>query len=374
MPKIVILFLALFVGANAYLFIRTAQALSLHGIGKIILGIVFAMLAFSYIAGHLLKNSLPFSLTVFLETIGSFWLFLMLYGLMAALLIDVIRVFNYIFHFFPQYFSTNGQNVRLITFFVSLFVIFLLYFIGYYRFLHPNTVQLSATSNCSKKANKTLNIVAISDLHLGYILRNQTLDRFVKLINEQKPDMVLIAGDIIDNDLNALIYMKMDKQLQQIKAPMGIYACIGNHDAFGDIEKSCQYLQAAGIHILRDSAVLVDSCLYIVGREDVSLHSDKPLSEILATVDRQYPVIVLDHQPSRLQESAKNEICLHLSGHTHGGQFFPVTLLTKAMYELHHGYSRKGSTQCFVSSGLGLWGPMARLGSSSEIVVIHLEL
>jgi predicted MPP superfamily phosphohydrolase len=99
----------------------------------------------------------------------------------------------------------------------------------------------------------------------------------------------------------------------------------------------------------------------------------KSIAELVDGLDRSKPIILMDHQPVGLKEAEDNGITLEVAGHTHSGQFFPVTVLVRFVYENVHGYSRRGDTQFYVSSGIGLWGPQCRFGSSSEIVNIKLS-
>ncbi len=129
--------------------------------------------------------------------------------------------------------------------------------------------------------------------------------------------------------------------------------------------------------MLRDTAVLVNGQFYLVGRDD----RDKPrftgkprkeLSEILNKADHAYPIILMDHQPFNLEKSADNGVDLQLSGHTHNGQIWPFSYITRAIYELSWGYKKIRNTHVYVSCGFGTWGPPVRLGSRPEVLIIHL--
>jgi len=171
-----------------------------------------------------------------------------------------------------------------------------------------------------------------------------------------------------------LINQQMAEELRQIKAPLGVYAISGNHEYYAENPYSTtEYLKTAGIVTLRDSATLIDNSFYIVGRDDKTNHKRKELSEVVNALDKNKPLILLDHQPFHLQDAQKNGIDLQISGHTHNGQFFPGNLFVKRMYELGHGYRKIGKTHYYVSSGLGLWGPQYRIGTQSELVVVNLS-
>jgi len=118
---------------------------------------------------------------------------------------------------------------------------------------------------------------------------------------------------------------------------------------------------------------LVDSSFYIIGREDRSTPSRKTISELVKNLDKTKPLILLDHQPFHLEEAEDNNIDFQFSGHTHNGQFVPGVFFVNKMYELGYGFMKKGNTNYYVSSGLGLWGPQYRIGTQSELVVINFR-
>ena len=129
--------------------------------------------------------------------------------------------------------------------------------------------------------------------------------------------------------------------------------------------------------MLRDSSIKIEESLDIVGREDRSIaqfarRKRKPVAELMVSVDKNFPVILMDHQPFKLEEAERFGVDLQLSGHTHHGQLWPFNFITKKMYEVSWGYKKKGSTHVYVSSGVGTWGPPVRTGNRPEIV--HLKL
>ncbi len=372
-----IIFIAILLGllfaVNLYLYTRTCQTFVLSGTGKLILGIVLGFLAISYILAQVFQAHLPFSVTAALQLIGSTWLMVLLYGLMAAALFDFLRLLNHFFHIFPAFVTAHYAMAKVLAYIGVVSTITILFVIGNVRFNHPVTTNLTIDLSDKYKQGKEINIVAVSDLHLGYTVRTKHLERFVHEINNLHPDIILMAGDVVDNSPKPIIMQNMQELLKKLQAPMGIYACTGNHEYIGDAETSCKYLQQAGIHELRDTEVLVNNSFYLAGREDISSRHSKKLADILVSRQKEFPIIVLDHQPSRINESVANQVDLHISGHTHGGQIFPITLITRKIYEIAYGYKQKENTHIYVSSGLGIWGPQIRLGSVSEIVNIKLK-
>jgi predicted MPP superfamily phosphohydrolase len=193
------------------------------------------------------------------------------------------------------------------------------------------------------------------------------------LINEKNPDLVLIAGDLIDFSVIPLTEQNMAEEFYKIKAP--IYACMGNHEYISGEEKAKEFFKKAGIRLLQDEALLLQKYgLLIVGRDDRFNKSRKTLPQLIEgyETDSLY-TIVLDHQPYHLEEAEKSGIDLQLSGHTHDGQVWPLNYITSMMYENSHGYSQRRKTHYYVSSGIGIWGGKFRIGTRSEYVVITIE-
>jgi predicted MPP superfamily phosphohydrolase len=245
--------------------------------------------------------------------------------------------------------------------------------VGNYNFNHPEVVTLNLKSE-KPFQNKEIKIVAVSDIHLGISIDKINLKRYVELINEQKPDLVLLAGDISDRLMEPIIRQNMEEEFRAIKAPMGVYTINGNHEHYAETsDATAKFLQKAGVIVLRDAVKMVDNRFYIVGRDDLTNPKRKSLSQIINGLDKNKPLILMDHQPYHLEEAEQNNIDFQISGHTHNGQFFPGNLFVKRMYELSYGYLKKGKTHFYVSSGLGLWGPQYRIGTQSELVVINFK-
>lgn len=225
-----------------------------------------------------------------------------------------------------------------------------------------------------------MNIVMISDLHLGAIGSEERLEKTVSEINKEKPDIICIAGDFFDTDFASVRDPeKALESLKKLSAKYGIYACVGNHDGGSTHEKMTEFLDKAGITLLADTYTVVDDRLIIVGRLDGSAiggYGDKerrPLSEVFDVEETTHPVIVLDHNPVNIDEySTESDIIL--CGHTHRGQVFPANLVTKAVYTVDYGYYKKdqSSPHVIVSSGVGTWGMPMRVGTNCEIVKINI--
>lgn len=218
----------------------------------------------------------------------------------------------------------------------------------------------------------------------------------VDQINRQNPDLVCIAGDIFDNEFEAVKNpQKIQKILREIKAVYGVYACWGNHDinepilagfTFGSMQgrelqddRMEQFVKEAGITVLNDEICLIDESFYLAGRKDPERAKKiegarKTPEELLKGIDRGKPILVMDHQPKELQELAGAGVDVDLCGHTHGGQLFPGNFAIELGWENAYGCLKKGQMYNIVTSGTGIWGPNMRVGTKSEICVIQVDL
>lgn len=136
---------------------------------------------------------------------------------------------------------------------------------------------------------------------------------------------------------------------------------------------SARFIQDTPIQLLRDSIVTLPGGIQLIGRDDRSNTARRSLQKLMANVDKNKPIILLDHQPYKLTESEAAGVDLQFSGHTHRGQVWPMSLVTDHIYEQSHGYRQWGNSHIYVSSGLSLWGPPFRIGTESEMVVLQLS-
>jgi len=366
----IIVALLIFFSINTYVVVRGWHSLPpasvLRPLFLVSMIAMFAALLGSMIFG----NAMPLSLAKVVSFIGFSYMIIFVYMFVAFLVVDVVRVANYFIHFAPQ----GMAAFRLWSMAITVAVIIIAMVIGNYKFNHPSVVTLNISAD-KPRQNKELTIVAASDIHLGISIDKKRLQSYVKLINDQHPDIVLLAGDVSDRSMIPVMKQHMDEEFRAIKAPMGIYAINGNHEHYAETPTAtADYLKEAGVVVLRDSVCLIDNSFYVVGRDDRSNDRRKSLKELVAGLDNTKPRILLDHQPYHLEEAEQNAIDLQISGHTHNGQFFPGNIIVKNMYELGYGYLKKGKTHYYISSGLGLWGPQYRIGTQSELVVIKLKI
>lgn len=239
---------------------------------------------------------------------------------------------------------------------------------GNLNYRHKHREELTLTT--SKQMTKPVKLVMMSDLHIGYHNRREELSRWVDMVNAEQPDLILIGGDIIDGSLRPLLDEEMHKEFLRLKAP--VYACMGNHEYYSDELRAKQFYRDAGICLLQDScAVVGDLC--IIGRDDRMNGSRSSLGKLMKHADRTKYCILLEHQPNNLEQAERQRIDFQFSGHTHYGQIWPVSWITKMIFECPYGSYQRGSTRYYVSSGIGIWGGKFRIGTRSEYVVATIS-
>jgi predicted MPP superfamily phosphohydrolase len=363
---------------NYYIFIREWEAGGFQSTWRTVYVAAFLLLSVSFIAGRMLERVALSWLSSTLVLLGSFWLAAMVYFLLFTFGIDIIRLLNFIAPFFPSFLTVNPERTKEMTSFVVIAVVFVIVLGGYINARTPRVRTLMLAIPKNGRGMRSLNIAVASDIHLGTIVCKSKLERIVERINSLNPDLVLLPGDVVDEDIGPVIRNNLGETLRKIRSKYGVIAITGNHEYIGGVEPACRYLVEHGITMLRDAVVKVGDSLFVVGREDISIRgftgkTRKPLAELMTEADKSYPVILMDHQPFRLGEAEANGVDVQLSGHTHHGQLWPFNFITKKVYELSWGYKKKGNTHYYVSCGVGTWGPPIRTGNRPEIVNIKLQ-
>lgn len=327
----------------------------------IVLGVCSFLLLFLSVARKF--DTLPLSLAQWSYEIGTSSIMVMLYLVMLFLVLDLGRLM----HLVPRSLVYHNWQSALVIF-VMIFGIFL-----YGNLHYKNKVRVPLELKTSKPLSREYRVVMLSDLHLGYHNPRQEFARWVDIINAEKPDFILIAGDIIDGSMRPLLEEKVAEEFHRLKAP--VYACLGNHEYYAGEPQAQQFYKDAGIHLLIDEAATIDSSIVIVGRDDRTNMRRKPVKDLVnGLVNVQSPyIIVLDHQPYNLDRSEAAGVDFQLSGHTHRGQVWPISWITDHIYECSWGSHQRGSTQYYVSSGIGIWGGKFRIGTQSEYVVATIR-
>lgn len=363
----------IFLLGNFYVFHHLWVAMPPNLIGRISIIAFAVILFFSLFIYFLAGETMPISASSFFYKIGTSWLFILIYFVIIFLVKDLIGLSNKLFHFMPsdaltRYTKDNWIGLTFMVGFITMLMV-----CGYLKYQWKVRVDIPIQTSKNLGARDSLTIVAISDLHLGYGISSIELDSWIKTINKEKPDLIIIGGDIIDSSVRPLNAGDYAETLRKLNAPLGIFTCMGNHEYLSGATQSADFIEKTGIQLLRDSYTEIDSCIYIIGRDDRSNPKRKTLSELTSDLDKSKLTILLDHQPYNLEEAEQNGMDIQFSGHTHQGQVWPISMITKAIYEIDHGYLKKGNSNIIVSSGIGIWGGKFRIGTQSEYIVIKLK-
>jgi len=306
------------------------------------------------------SDNVPLGMATAMYEIGNSWLVIMFYLLMAFLLLDLGRLV----HLVPAAWLKDNA----ITTVVLTGIMLTTFIAGNIHYHNKQRQEITLTTD--KRLEHPLKIVMLSDLHAGFHNRRAEVGRWVDMVNAEQADLIVIAGDLIDGNVRPLHAQGTVEELRRLNAPT--IACLGNHEYITGIDNSLDLLQETGIRILRDDTVSLAG-VTIVGRDDRSNPGRKSVGQLLHDVNKSNYIILLDHQPYHLEEAEQNGVDLQLSGHTHRGQVWPLNWVTRAIYECDYGQHRRGKTDYYVSSGIGIWGGKFRIGTDSEYAVIHVE-
>jgi hypothetical protein len=376
-----VVILGIYGGAVGYVALRGWQALEyIPTLRPWVIG-ALVVSAFSYliarmVEGRLLQNSFSNALVWY----GSMWLGIIVYLLLCTALIDLVRSWATIAGHSPLLWTSSYVLLKFWTAIgITLCITGMLAY-GLHNALTPRVVTIEHTIHKYGGLKANWNIVLVTDIHVGTIVDRTRVQQLVGSIRELEPDLVLLGGDTVDEDLGPVMHGDIGNVLKQIDAPYGTFAIPGNHEYIGGIEPALAYLREHEITVLRDETARVDDSFYLVGRDDLSRERyydgthRKTLDELLSGVDTTRPVIVLDHQPFNLSAVAQDgRVDMQFSGHTHNGQMWPFNYITKLIFENSWGAKTIGNTFFYVSSGWGTWGPPFRLGNTPEVIDIHLH-
>lgn len=363
---------------NIYIFWWGWKILPKNKAVRTIYTLIFGVELFSYLLLFFASDYLPLDVVHNLAWITTAWVIFLAYMGGLLLIYDLFRFIEKRKKIFPTSIDLNSKKLKTKYYFFSLLLVLSVMVYGNYRFRNPVVTEM--TLNVEKQASgiTDMKIIMVSDMHVGYLINKNILNKYVDQIMAQKPDLILIVGDIIDYDLYSVKEQKLEEEFHRLKAPYGVYASTGNHeyiqlDKEKENEKIIWLREKSGLTLLQDTAILIQNSFYLVGREDDKCEGRKSFSQITKGLDKDLPLIVMNHEPHNLQEEVDCGADIALYGHTHDGQVFPNNILMRRLYEKSFGYKQKDNTHIYVSSGLGLAGPQFRIGTISEIVVLNVK-
>lgn len=376
---IVIIFLTIFTAINILIGLRGWGIVRklLPFVNIYLYWILFISVALSFFVGRIGKKFLPSSIDAMFNLIGAYWIAALYYFFIMGLLLIIVRVIIKLKSKGALFRKDN--NIELILDISVCFIILITLIYGTYNASHSKVISYNVSIDKNAGELKKLNILTVADIHLGGIVGKNRLNKMVDEINKLKPDIVFLCGDIVDDDIDPFIAENMGESFKQIKSKYGVYGVLGNHEYMGsNIQATEKAYEEANIKLLKDKAEKVNNSFYVIGRDDASggrVNGKKrmDISQLVKSLDKALPIIVLDHQPVNIQDEESAGVDLQFSGHTHKGQFFPTNLITKKIFKIDYGYLKEGKFNIIVTSGFGTWGPPIRVGSNSEIVKTEVD-
>lgn len=361
---------------------------SIEGIGidindrikHIVYWIIYWSIALSFIFSNILRGVLSTDnfITETSKIIGAIYLGFFFYSILILPLVDLLK---FIIKKINFKITIKKRLKKIYCNGISVFIVILIILaFGAWNCQHKVVTNYEVNINKNAGSLNSLNVVMLSDVHIGIGVRKNGISQIVNSINALKPDVVVFCGDIFDDSTTTELKEYSRDEFKNIKSKYGVYAITGNHEyGAGNLTDTITYFEDANIKYLQDQSIKIADSFYIIGRSDQgqggnSGHNNTaPLNEILKDTDKSLPMIVLNHRPDKLEGAEAENIDLQLSGHTHKGQLFPGNLIINAVYEDAYGLLKKDNFNLIVSSGYGTWGPPIRTGSNSEIVKITIN-
>ena len=357
---------------NAYVFRRGYQALPSKKAIRAPFIMFFVIELLLYFTGYFFYKDLPDNILHFIMLICNTLYISSIYFTLGLLALDLIRLSHRIRPWYPKLLKRHWNTVKLSLFSVFIFTVAGLMIQGYHHAIYPVVRHVYIHIPKVTEGRDSLTIALMSDLHIGESVGKGNVQRFVALCNAEHPDLVIIAGDIMDYESRHARNERIEEDLQRLNAPLGMYMTLGNHEYRANRFTKLRWLEQTSGILLVDSVAMPDSSFYLIGRDDLTNGRRGSLKSLMQGMDFSKPVIVVDHQPVSAWEAIDNECDLGLFGHTHNGQYWPALHFLRFIFEFPYGYFSKGNTHIYVSSGIGFAGPPYRVGTRSELVILHV--
>jgi predicted MPP superfamily phosphohydrolase len=382
--------LVVYMAINIYMLIRLFLTLAGCGIFRGVSCFIFIFFALCFPLGRMLAVKSPGRVSDLFLVLGTLYLAPMIYGFILTLIADFLRLLNSIVvitHTPPPF----SQSTRVEIVFAVLLLSFMITLAGAWNTYNPVVIRHELTYKSDGgsliSTPPAIRIAVISDLHLGVFLGTRYLKKIVEITAAEYPDIILFTGDTID-DAGWMSNQKRRQEtaelLSSLTPRLGMWAVMGNHDYYAGIDEFRRFLDETPIKLLKDEAVIPNGELLLVGRDDRTVMRSGVKRPTIGDIIRNslgeagwraglIPMIVMDHQPFDLGDSASSGATLQVSGHTHRGQIFPINFIVALMYEKHYGLYRKGDTHYYITSGAGVWGPPVRTSGRPEVVILDLK-
>lgn len=367
-------FFAIYGALHLYLFLKVKNAFSPGIYASFFLFLLMILMISAPVMVRLFVSEGYESAARLLSYIGYSWMAALFFYFCISISIDVFnlipRIIGPIINMDLSSFIARPRQAFLVS--VTLALGICVY--GYFEALNIKVERLTIETAKLPSGTDRLRIVQISDVHLGLTVGAERLKRVVRIVDAEKPDILVSTGDLVDVQVNNL--SGLAGLLRDVKTRYGKYAVTGNHEYYAGIDQSLQFTRDAGFSILRGGQVAT-SVITVIGMDDptgVLMGIDRPLDEagLLKRLPKDSFILLLKHRPV-VEKDTEGLFDLQLSGHTHKGQIFPFGFLSAISYPMNAGrFDLRGGSILYVSRGTGTWGPAIRFLAPPEVTVIDL--
>jgi predicted MPP superfamily phosphohydrolase len=338
--------------------------------------LIFILLVVSFPLARILArydfNAFNYSLTL----ISSVWMGFSLYFFLLCLGSDLGLTFFRIMHFSPKVSIQRSLSYRRVLVACIAAAVVGIGGIALQEACNLGVTRLDVPLRGLPPDMDGFSLVQVSDVHYGMLTENGRLSKIVDRVNDLQPDVVVITGDLVDEGVSHMEEMAIP--LSRLRARHGVFAVTGNHEYYAGVDRAVSIMRAAGIKVLRNEVQVVWGRLQILGIDDPTgsrrLGNPTPdFEKLFSHLTPNGPSILLYHQPIHFEKASSSGVNLQLSGHTHGGQLFPIRYISRMIYPFTPGLHQIGASHLYVSRGVGTWGPPMRLMSPPELVYIRLR-
>ncbi|MFN7064796.1 MAG: metallophosphoesterase [Aquificaceae bacterium] len=307
---------------------------------------------------------------------GLLWMGFLLYFLVNLLIFDLYKAFVFLS---KRLFGLNPLPIpsRKGSLLTALFFSIALSSYSHYETLNLRVERFTLYTDKLPESIDHIKILHLSDLHLGPVMGMDKIRPILSIYEREKPHIVISTGDLIDGNMRDKRHLAI--ALGQMNPPLGKYAVFGNHEYYRGVDQAVEFTQEVGFKLLRgDTFLLKDYNISLVGIDDDDCRFFRVCKGTLSDVEllkgakRDSFVIYLKHKP-RLERGAEELFDLMLSGHTHGGVYYPVgrLILTK-IFISDRGLHRIGDAHLYISKGVGTGGPPMRLFSPPDVAILEI--
>jgi uncharacterized protein len=357
---------------NLYLYKRLKRFMAVLKLDQRIFSFIYLLLVCAYPFVELLSHVGQMRFLKYILLVGYYSLPFILYLLLFTALADLFLLLNRFLKIVPVPFIHSrkiafGALAVLLAGSTGIIILGRIHF----KNIKVNEYQVEIPAQSAKIDH--LRIALAADFHISDVTEPRLIEKIISKINSTHPDIILLAGDLLEGDRKDFDVSGYAAMFRQLRAKYGVYASLGNHE-YHRVVKRSNFFNRAGIELLDNRFVIIDQSFCLAGRSDVYHGSKQSLDQVLGGAPQNLPIILMDHRPSEFAETLRQRhpVDIQLSAHTHHGQLFPIQFITQLQYDLSWGYKHINHTHFFVTCGAQTWGPPVRTAGDSEIMLIQV--